>query len=82
MVTLHHQSLVLIATFTLLVIKCSTNIFLEIFLLSIELKVLSYGATISSLKVQDTSGAWREVVPGFDSLEGYLADENRLGTKL
>jgi len=44
---------------------------------SIELKVLSYGATISSLKVHDASGAWREVVLGFDSLEGYLADENR-----
>ena len=47
-------------------------------LLSIQLKVLSYGATISSLKVRDASGAWREVVLGFDSLEGYLADENRL----
>ena len=46
-------------------------------LLSIQLKVLSYGATISSLKVCDASGAWREVVLGFDSLEGYLADENR-----
>ena len=46
-------------------------------LLSIQLKVLSYGATISSLKVRDASGAWREVVLGFDSLEGYLADENR-----
>ena len=45
--------------------------------LSIQLKVLSYGATISSLKVRDASGAWREVVLGFDSLEGYLADENR-----
>jgi len=44
---------------------------------SIQLKVLSYGATISSLKVRDASGAWREVVLGFDSLEGYLADENR-----
>jgi len=44
---------------------------------SIQLKVLSYGATVSSLKVRDASGAWREVVLGFDSLEGYLAEENR-----
>ena len=44
---------------------------------SIQLKVLSYGATISSLKVLDACGAWRELVLGFDSLEGYLADENR-----
>ena len=47
-----------------------------------ELKVLSYGATISSLKVHDASGAWREVVLGFDSLDGYLADENRLMTMI
>ena len=52
----------------------------KVFLLSMELKVLSYGATISSLKVHDASGAWREVVLGFDSLDGYLAEENRLGT--
>ena len=45
--------------------------------LSIQLKVLNYGATITSLKVHDATGAWREVVLGFDSLEGYLADENR-----
>ena len=44
---------------------------------SIQLKVLNYGATITSLKVHDATGAWREVVLGFDSLDGYLADENR-----
>ena len=47
---------------------------------SIRVKVLSYGATITSLEVphpSDPSGSWRNTVLGFDSLEGYLAKENR-----
>lgn len=41
------------------------------------MKVLSYGATITSLEVPDASGSWRNTVLGFDSLDGYLAKENR-----
>ncbi len=38
--------------------------------------ITSYGGTIVSLKVPDASGSLADVVLGFDSLDGYLANGN------
>src|SRR5689334_18198031 len=39
----------------------------------IELRVMTYGATIVSLKTPDRDGRLADIVLGFDSLEPYLA---------
>ena len=39
----------------------------------LELRVLSYGGLITSLKVPDRAGRFADVVLGYDALEGYLA---------
>jgi aldose 1-epimerase len=39
-----------------------------------EVKAMSYGAIITSLKVPDRAGAFADVVLGFDKLEQYWAD--------
>jgi aldose 1-epimerase len=38
----------------------------------VEVRAISYGAIITSLKVPDRAGQLADVVLGFDSLEGYL----------
>jgi aldose 1-epimerase len=37
-----------------------------------QLKVITYGATITSLKIPLEKGGFIDVVLGFDTLEGYL----------
>jgi aldose 1-epimerase len=44
------------------------------------LSVTSYGGRITSLKVPDKAGNPGDVVLGFDSLEGYLADPSHQGS--
>ena len=38
----------------------------------VEIRVITYGAIITSIKVPDRNGAFADVVHGFDSLDGYL----------
>ncbi len=40
----------------------------------IELKAISYGGIITSLRVPDRTGKMDDIVLGFDSLDGYLKD--------
>jgi aldose 1-epimerase len=44
-----------------------------------ELRAMSYGATIVSLRVPDRDGRSDDVVLGFDALDGYLQPEPYLG---
>ena len=44
-----------------------------------EVRAMSYGATIVSLRVPDRGGASDDVVLGFDALDGYLAREPYFG---
>lgn len=44
-----------------------------------ELSAMSYGAIIASLKVRDRAGHLGDIVLGFDSLEGYLAQSAYIG---
>lgn len=41
-----------------------------------QVQILSYGATIRSIKVPDQSGDIQDVVLGFDDINGYLSDKN------
>jgi aldose 1-epimerase len=45
----------------------------------VEVRVMSYGATIVSLRVPDRNAQSDEVVLGFDTLDGYLAPEPYFG---
>src|SRR5688572_12008035 len=45
----------------------------------IELKAISYGGIITSLRVPDRSGRFDDIVLGFDSLDGYLKDHPFFG---
>ena len=45
----------------------------------VEVKVITYGAIIVSLKVPDRSGALGDVVLGFDDLAGYLGETPYFG---
>jgi aldose 1-epimerase len=44
-----------------------------------EVRTMSYGATIVSLRVPDRNGQSDDVVLGFDTLDGYLAPEPYFG---
>jgi aldose 1-epimerase len=44
-----------------------------------ELRAISYGGIITSLKVPDGTGAFADVVHGFDTLEGYLKEHPYFG---
>jgi len=44
-----------------------------------EVRAMSYGATIVSLRVPDRNGQSDDVVLGFDTLDGYLAPEPYFG---
>mgnify|MGYP002372630205 CR=1 FL=1 len=44
-----------------------------------EMAVMDYGCTITSLKVRDRKGNFRDVVLGFDHLEGYLLCNHYVG---
>lgn len=39
----------------------------------LEVRVMTYGATVVSIKAPDRSGVFKNVVLGFDSLENYIA---------
>jgi aldose 1-epimerase len=45
----------------------------------VEVRAMSYGATIVSLKVPDRNGRSDDVVLGFDAIDGYLAVEPYFG---
>ena len=45
----------------------------------VELKAISYGGIITSLRVPDRTGKFDDVVLGFDSLDGYLKDHPFFG---
>jgi aldose 1-epimerase len=45
----------------------------------IEIKAITYGGIITSLKVPDRAGKLGDVVLGFDTLEGYLKDPPYFG---
>ena len=45
----------------------------------VELKAISYGGIITSLRVPDRNGKLDDVVLGFDELEGYLKDHPFFG---
>lgn len=45
----------------------------------IEMKVITYGGIITSLKIPDRDGNFGDVVLGFDSLDGYLKESPYFG---
>jgi aldose 1-epimerase len=45
----------------------------------VEARISTYGATLVSVKTADRSGKFADVVLGYDSLQGYLADNCFLG---
>jgi aldose 1-epimerase len=45
----------------------------------IEVAIMSYGATIKSIKTPDRNGAFADVVLGFDTLDGYLGEHPYFG---
>ena len=45
----------------------------------IELRAITYGGIITSLRVPDRTGAMADIVLGFDSLDGYLRDHPFFG---
>ncbi|MES2306423.1 MAG: aldose epimerase family protein [Gemmatimonadota bacterium] len=47
--------------------------------LGMEVRAMSYGATILSIKVPDARGTFDDVVLGYDSLAGYLKDSPYFG---
>ena len=45
----------------------------------LEARIMTYGATVVSLKVPDRRGKLADVVLGYDSLEGYLKNSPFFG---
>ncbi len=45
----------------------------------LEMKVIDYGCTITSLQVPDRNGVIGDIVLGYDTLEGYLQSDAYLG---
>jgi aldose 1-epimerase len=45
----------------------------------VELKVSEFGATLVSLKVPDREGNFKDIILGFDNLEGYIKDNTFQG---
>lgn len=45
----------------------------------VEIKTISYGAIITSIRVPDRSGAMADVTLGFDTLDGYLKEHPFFG---
>jgi aldose 1-epimerase len=44
------------------------------------MKVINYGAIVTSLTAPDRSGKYEEVILGYDSLEAYIADKTFFGS--
>jgi aldose 1-epimerase len=45
----------------------------------VELRAMTYGGIITSLKVPDRSGRFGDIVLGFDTIDGYLKDPQYFG---
>lgn len=45
----------------------------------VEARIMTYGATLISLRSPDNSGKWADLVLGFDDLAGYVANNNSKG---
>ena len=45
----------------------------------VEVRITNYGAAVVSLKVPDRDGKFQDVVLGYDSLDGYLANAPYIG---
>src|SRR6266542_4991691 len=45
----------------------------------VELKAMTYGCIITSLKVPDRAGKFADIVLGYDALDGYLRDSPYFG---
>lgn len=45
----------------------------------VEARIMTYGATLISLKSPDNSGQWADLVLGFDDLAGYVANNHSKG---
>ncbi len=45
----------------------------------VEVKIINYGAIVTSIKVPDRDGKLADIVLGYDSLSGYLGDNAFLG---
>src|SRR5262249_45470893 len=45
----------------------------------VEVRVITYGAAIASIKTPDRNGRFDDVVTGFDTLEGYLTRSRFFG---
>src|SRR3954469_6955124 len=45
----------------------------------VEMRVITYGGIITSLKVPDRAGHFGDIVLGFDTLDGYLKDPPYFG---
>ncbi len=46
----------------------------------VEVRIISYGAAIASIKVPDRSGHFDDIVTGFDDLNGYLTRSRFFGS--
>jgi aldose 1-epimerase len=46
---------------------------------ALEVRVTNYGARVVSLRVPDRAGTMADVVTGFDTLDGYIADKAYFG---
>ncbi|MBN1307354.1 MAG: galactose mutarotase [Chitinispirillaceae bacterium] len=47
-----------------------------------EAKLITYGATLVSLKVPDRNGVYEDVILGYDSLEGYIGGTSYIGASI
>ena len=45
----------------------------------VEVRVITYGGIITSIKVPDRAGAFADVVHGFDTIDGYLGEHPYFG---
>ncbi len=45
----------------------------------VEVRIITYGAAIASIKVPDRAGQFDDIVTGFDNLEGYLSRSRFFG---
>jgi aldose 1-epimerase len=63
--------------------KTGDGLPVEVFTLTdkagVEIKAISFGAIITSIRVPDRTGALADVALGFDSLDGYLKDHPFFG---
>lgn len=45
----------------------------------VKVKIINYGATVTSIIVPDKNGKFEDVVLGYDSLDGYVKDNSFIG---